>query len=234
MTALGGRLRRPVPLVVLGGGGFARNVLDVVESAGRSGMRCRLLGVLDRDDRLNPALARRGCRLLGTEAALAHLDARYLIAIADPAIRRRLDRYAGDLGRLPAVAVHAAASVSAHTRLGPGAVVTAGARIASDVTIGRHVHVNFNATVGHDVELGSFVTLHPQAAVSGNAVLADGVTLGAGAVVLPGVRIGRGATVGAGAVVLHDVGAGQTVVGVPARPARHQDPAGATFRPDAS
>ena len=234
MTTARPRLRRPVPLVVLGGGGFARNVIDAVESAGQSGMRCRLLGVLDRDDRLSPALARRGCRLLGTEAALAHLDARYLIAIADPSVRRRLDRYAQRLGRLPAVAVHAAASVSAHTRLGPGTVVSAGARIASDVTVGRHVHVNFNATVGHDVQLGNFVTLHPQAAVSGNAVLADGVTLGAGAVVLPGVRLGPGATVGAGAVVLRDVAAGQTVVGVPARPARRHDPADATFRPDAS
>lgn len=212
------RHRGTVPLVVLGAGGFARNVLDVVEAANRAHARFRLLGVLDRADQLSPLLARRGCRLLGTEAALEHLETCYLIAIADPRIRRRLDEYARSLGRSATVAVHPAATVSAHTSLGPGAVVTAGARLASDVVVGRHVHANLNATVGHDARLGDYVTLHPQAAVSGNTDLADGVTIGSGAVVLPGVHIGAGATVGAGAVVTRDVAAGETVVGVPAVP----------------
>lgn len=48
-------------------------------------------------------------------------------------------------------------------------------------------------------------------------VVADDVVIGMGALILP-VRIGKGAVIGAGAVVTKDVGAGQTVVGNPARP----------------
>ncbi len=210
------RHRSAMPLVVLGAGGFARNVLDVVEAANRAGGCFRLLGLLDRADELSPVLARRGCRLLGSESALELLDACYLIAIANPSVRRRLDEYATGLDRCAAVAVHPAATVSAHTRLGPGTVITAGARLASDVAVGRHVHANLNATAGHDARLGDYVTLHPQAAVSGNVRLGAGVTIGSGAVVLPGVHIGAGATVGAGAVVTRDVPRGETVVGVPA------------------
>lgn len=44
------------------------------------------------------------------------------------------------------------------------------------------------------------------------------VWIGRGAVVLPGVDIGDGAVIGANAVVTRPVAAGQTVVGVPARP----------------
>jgi UDP-2-acetamido-3-amino-2,3-dideoxy-glucuronate N-acetyltransferase len=51
-------------------------------------------------------------------------------------------------------------------------------------------------------------------------VIEHGASIGSGATVLGGVRIGRGAIVGAGAVVTRDVGAGQTVVGNPARPLR--------------
>jgi len=217
------RSRPVVPLVVLGAGGFARNVLDVIDATNRGHRRYRLLGLLDQADRLSSELSGRGCRLLGPDTALEQVDARYLIAIADPLVRRRLDDYATGLGRIAVSAVHPAATVSDWTRLGPGSVVTAGGRLASDVTVGRHVHVNLNATVGHDACLGDYVTLHPQAAVSGNAVLGDGVTIGSGAVVLPGVRVGAGSTVGAGAVVTGDVPDRATVVGVPARPLRPRD-----------
>lgn len=44
------------------------------------------------------------------------------------------------------------------------------------------------------------------------------VWIGGGAIILAGVTIGEGAVVGAGSVVTKDVGAGQVVVGNPARP----------------
>lgn len=206
-----------VPLVVLGAGGFARNVLDVVEAMNQIRPGYHVLGVLDRAGPLSAQLTRRGIRLLGGDDVLDHLDAQYLIAMADPDARRRLDDRATGRQREAAIAVHPAATVSRHTALGPGAVITAGVRIASDVLVGRHVHLNLNVTVGHDVRLDDYVTLHPQAAISGSVILEDGVTVGSAAVVLPGVRVGCGSTVGAGAVVTADVPAGVTVVGAPAR-----------------
>jgi maltose O-acetyltransferase len=44
------------------------------------------------------------------------------------------------------------------------------------------------------------------------------VWIGGGAIILPGISIGDDAVIGAGSVVTRDVGAGQTVLGNPARP----------------
>jgi serine O-acetyltransferase len=77
-----------------------------------------------------------------------------------------------------------------------------------------------------EVRIGRGVLLSPGVVIGGRSdfdglpVIGDHVRIGAGAKILGPVKIGDGARVGANAVVLSDVAAGETVVGVPARPIR--------------
>jgi sugar O-acyltransferase (sialic acid O-acetyltransferase NeuD family) len=203
-------------VVLLGGGGFARNVLDIVDAGNAVEPCTRVVGFLERDPDGGRLLVRRGCPRLGSDDRLGAIDADVVIAIADPAIRRSLDRRCAALGLAAATLAHPTATVGRSAPPGPGTVFAAGVRVASDVEIGRHVHLNFNTTVGHDVTLADYVTVFPQCAVSGGALVEEGAVLGSGSVLLPGVRVGAGSTVGAGAVVSRDVPPGVTVVGVPA------------------
>jgi sugar O-acyltransferase (sialic acid O-acetyltransferase NeuD family) len=215
-------------LVILGGGGFARNVLDVIDASNRVRPQYQVVGFLDPDCADTNGLTARGCARLGADDTLPEVYADVLVAIAEPRVRRRLDGYALGLGRAAAIVVHPSATVGRSVMLSPGTVLAAGARLASDVRLGRHVHLNFNVTVGHDARLGDYVTAFPQAAISGGVVVEAGSVLGSGSVLLPDVHVGPDATVGAGAVVTHDVEAGSTVVGIPARPVdRSTRPAGA-------
>lgn len=193
-------------LVIVGAGGAGRGALDVVDQLRAAGVRWTFLGFLDDVP---------GPEVLGPVDDLRHLTAdAYVIAIADPAVRSRLDLDSPS----PGILVAPTAALGRGTRPGPGSVIRSNASLASRVRFGRHVYLNMNATVGHDAVLGDHVTVHPGANLGGAVVLEPGATIGAGAVVLPTVRIGRGATVGAGAVVVDDVAPGVTVVGVPATP----------------
>lgn len=216
-------------LIVVGAGGFGREVVDVVEAVNAACVAVgqeahwRLLGVVD------DAPTRENLERL-SDRSLAHLGSlddflaedragvAYAVGIGSPAVRRRVAERCDAAGLTAATLVHPSVSTGSRVTLGAGSVLCAGARITTNVRLGRHVHVNLNATVGHDSALGDFVSLNPLSSISGDCVLGDGVLVGVGGVVLNGLHVGDGAVVGGAACAVKDVEPGVTVVGVPARP----------------
>ena len=194
-------------LYIVGAGGFGRETLDALLAAGGD---CDAF--LDERPREEPL---RGRPVLGMDRAVA---GRFVVGIADPVVRRRLAQELGGRGLLATTVLHPRAGVAPETTIGDGSVLLANAYVSSDVRIGRHVHVNYNATVGHDTVVEDFVTILPGANVGGSVRLEPSAFVGSNACILQGLRVGQGAVVGAGAVVVRDVAAGETVMGVPARP----------------
>jgi sugar O-acyltransferase (sialic acid O-acetyltransferase NeuD family) len=115
--------------------------------------------------------------------------------------------------------IHSRAWVAETAQIGLGTQILAMAAVSEFASIGRCCIVNTGAVVDHECALGDGVHIMPGATLAGCVVVEDFASIGSGAVVLPRVRIGRSAIVGAGAVVTRDVAAGETVIGVPARPA---------------
>ena len=217
----------PTRLVIVGAGGFGREVHGVVDALNAAGTPTDLVGYVDDQGTSDDLLARLGTKRLGGIEVLCDDDRRngelggdvgYVIAIGAGDVRRRIDERLTTAGRRPATLVHPMATVGGDNRIADGCVLTAGARVTTNITLGRHTQLHVNSTIGHDSVLEDFVSVYPGATVSGNVHLADGVTIGTGANVLPGITVGVGAFVGAGAVVTADVEPGATVAGVPARP----------------
>lgn len=212
------------PLVIVGMGGFGREVHEIVDAVNQAsdeeGQRYDLLGFLDDDPAAKELEERRGISHLGPASTLASLppEVQYVIAIGSPTVRRRIDEMVVRSGREAATLVHPSAVVGRRgIVLGPGSIVCASAVVATDITFGRHVHVNMGATVGHDAVCRDYVTISPNAAVSGNVELSTEVFVGTGAVIIQDRRVGAGSVVGAGSAVMHDLGPNITAVGVPAR-----------------
>ena len=214
--------RPPRPLVIVGCGGFGREVFGTVGAVRAAGGAWEVEGFVDDDpsptDRA--AVTALGARIVGT---VAHLAARTdpvhaVIAIGGAAARRAVvERLAHAPVTFP-VLVHPDATIGHPVSLGVGVVVAAGARLSTNVVVGAHVHVDQNATVGHDTVLHDFSRLNPQACVSGSVVVGAGALVGASATVLQGLRVGESATVGAGAVVTRSTPPDVVTTGVPARP----------------
>lgn len=203
-------------LVIVGAGGFGREVLDIVVACNLQSEKYEFLGFLDDGFVRLDLLERRRVSLLGTSVVLAGISASYVIGIGDGAVRASLAERFGDVPA--ATLVHPSATVGGDVRVSPGVIIAAGARVTTNIDLHEHVHLHVNCTVGHDTVMGPFASVFPGATVSGNVVVGRGATIGTGANVLPGVTIGDGAFVGAGAVVTQDVASRVIVVGSPARP----------------
>ena len=210
-------------IVVIGAGGFGREALDIIEAinADTAHESWQILGVVDdRPSDLNlERLYRRGIAYLGSseEVRRAHPEAWYVVGIGSPVVRRRIAADFDADGWHAARLVHPRAVIGSVGEIGGGSVICGGAQLSTNTRLGAHVHLNPGSIIGHDTVLEEFVSVNPGAVVSGEVVVRPGVLVGAGAVILQGLTVGEGATIGAAACVIHSVGAGQTMVGVPAR-----------------
>lgn len=212
-------------VVVIGAGGFGREILDVLDAINNVVQRqpqFEIIGVVD----ANPSrhsldqLRVRGVPYLGTdERWLEQPDsALYVVGVGDPKVRMEIDRRYAAAGhkRCPAL-IHPRAHLGSSERPAAGSVICAGVQVSTNVTIGQNVHINPNATIGHDVVLADNVSVNPGVILSGAVVMEEGSLAGAGAVVLENLRVGSHSTIGAGSCVVRSVPPNSVVKGVPAR-----------------
>lgn len=210
-------LAHPVPLLLVGGGGHASDVLQAIEAANERRLSWHVVGILD-DNEVEPyRFEGREVRQVGTIDDIARVDASYVLCLGWPWDREAVAARLGDRAEASPPVVHPGADVGVGVELGRGSVVLGNAHISPMVRMGPHSLVSYLASVGHDCLFGPYSSVMPNAAVSGDVVAGSGVLVGSGAVVREGVSLGNRVRVGAGAVVLNDVLDDDTVVGVPAR-----------------
>ncbi len=207
--------------IILGAGGFGREVLWLIRSLGASPADTELdvVGFVD-DDPAKAGLTVCDVPVLGgTRALREEFDHLYLCVCGhgDPAVKRELVETTRDYVKGFPVVAHPSVKQSEYVAIGAGSILTANCVLTTQITLGEFVTVNLACTIGHDVEIGDYVTLAPGVHVSGNVRIGEGVKIGTGAVLLPSVAIGPDTIVGAGAVVTKDLPSGVVAVGVPAR-----------------
>lgn len=204
-----------LPIILLGAGGHARVVLDVLGLCGYV-----LAGVSA------PELMRgsrwQGVEVLGADERVLRLEADQLLlvngvgVIPGQSVRRTVHDRFSEKGYRFISLVHPSAIVSTSVELAESVQVMAGAIVQPGSRIATGVVVNTGARIDHDCQIGEHAFIGPGATVCGDVRVEAGGFIGAGAVLLPGVTVERNAVVGAGAVVVRTVQAGATVMGNPA------------------
>ena len=209
------------PLVIIGCGGFGREVHDIVDAINGIEPTWKLLGYLDdRPELVNVSrVESRHSKVLGGTDWLmtAGHEVQFIIGIGTGKIRQSIDERLSSAGFTAATLIHPASTLGHDVRIGDGSVICAGVRATTNISLGRHVHLNINCTVGHDCTLDDYVTINPLVAISGGVYFGRESMMGTHSAVLQNLSIGSGSTVGAGAVVVRDVPPFAIVKGIPAR-----------------
>jgi sugar O-acyltransferase (sialic acid O-acetyltransferase NeuD family) len=210
------------PLVILGTGGSACDVLDVVEAINAAAPTWDVAGFLD--DARPPGARHLGLAILGPlREAERYPGHAFVNAIGSDKSFRRLPEILASTGLGAAqfaTLVHPAASVSARARLGRGVTVNYGVSVGGGSRIGDNVTLCPGCIVGHDATIEDYSVVAPGAVISGFVHVRWGCYIGTRAVIRQHLRIGEGSLIGMGAVVVREVAARAVVVGNPARPLR--------------
>ncbi|EAP97397.1 putative acetyl transferase protein [Janibacter sp. HTCC2649] len=209
------------PVVIVGCGGFGREVRDVIDACIANGEDWYFRGYVD-DDPSSANLAaveRSQDEILGGVDWLenAPKDTHVFIGIGTGSVKARIDATLIRLGLSEGVLVHPTATLGRDVTIAGGSVVCAGVRMTTNIHLGRHVHVNLNTTIGHDVEIADHVSINPLVAISGNVRIGERSMIGTHAAILQGLDVGPDSIVGGSALVVRNVEESSTVKGVPAR-----------------
>jgi sugar O-acyltransferase (sialic acid O-acetyltransferase NeuD family) len=204
-------------LVIVGGGGFGRELLCWAADCHSAGRLPAVAGILDDSEDPLAGYDYSVSRLGGIEDYRPGDGDLFVMAIGDPAAKRRASEKLRGRGGRFANLIHPSAVVAHSARLDEGVVVCPQALISADAAVGQLVIINALSSVGHDARVGEYSTLSAHVDLTGFVSLGAGVLVGSGAKVLPKVKVGDGATIGAGATVYRNVPPGATAYAAPAK-----------------
>lgn len=202
-------------IVLIGGGGHCKSVLDAILRAGIYSKIVITDPVLTAGEKIL------NCEVVGDDSVLPDLYQDGFInafisvgSITDVKIRKRLVELADRIGFFLPNIIDPSATVSEHAKLGRGVFVGKQSVINADVVIGSHCIINTGCIIEHECQIDEFTHVSVGSILCGNCVVGAESFVGAGSTVIQGVKIGKKTIIGAGSLVLNDIAENMQVHGI--------------------
>lgn len=204
-------------LVIVGAGGFGREVLQYAIDAYTAGWPYRVIGFLDDGPQVLRGFEVSVPILGPTQDPAPFTESAFIVALGDPSARKimadRIENHGGEIVTL----LHPSAYVAPSARVGLGTVVCPFAFIGVNARVGRNVAVNIYGSVGHDAVVDDHCVISPYTSALGATHVGSQCMLGTHVTITPRVVVGAHSKVAAGSVVNRDCEPGSLLAGNPAR-----------------
>ena len=206
-------------LVLIGAGGFGREVASIIEVLNSIKPRYDLLGFLDDSSQYHEGDLINGYPWLGDHNwILDHKeDVVCTCTIGSPKVRKMIQEELTEKGVVFETVIAHGGYIAPFSEVGPGCVFYGGVMISVNCRIGVGVVLNQMVNIGHDAIVGDYTAIMPFSGISGCCKIGSAVSIGGHAFIVPGRKVGDAATIAAGSIVFTNVKAGTTVLGNPAK-----------------
>ena len=186
-------------LILVGGGGHCKSVIEVAESAGYT-----ILGILDKPEEIGKKVL--AYRVIGVDDDISkYVDkAEFVITVGfikNPALRIKLYNKILKAGCKLATLIASTAYVSNYAKIGQGTVIMHQAFINAGVEIGENVIINTFANIEHDVCIGNQCHVSTGVMVNGDCKIGDNCFIGSQSVLSNSISVCPNVVIGAGSFV---------------------------------
>lgn len=188
-------------IILIGGGGHCRSVIDVIEQEGRF----KIDGIIDKPELLgNRSL---NYEIIGNDDDLKKLVKQYKYAlitvgqIMSADLRVKLFTLAKEAGFIFPTVISPRAYVSKYATIDEGTVVMHDALINAAATVGKNCIINSKAIIEHDVTVYDNCHISTGAIINGAAQIGQGSFVGSSATTKEAIFIKENSFIKAGSIV---------------------------------
>ena len=201
-------------VAIIGGGGFAKEVIEVVEILGY-----KVYGIFAQEEPeiqysykgyLDDLLESRS-EFSGVILAIGAFNPKTIKA------RNSILSFL-KLNNIEQISIISPfARIGTGVEIGKGVYIAHGSVISVDVKIGDAVSINTGSFIGHDTVIFSNSVIGPKVFVGGSCIIEEDVTIAASSNILQGVRIGANSTIGISSLVLKSLKSNSFTLPEPSR-----------------
>lgn len=188
------------PLILIGGGGHCKSVIEVAESVGYE-----IKGILDMPDEVGKEVLP-GHKVIGTDDEIPQYveECDFIITVGfikNPALRIKLYNKVKAVGGRLATIIASTAHVSKYAELGEGTVIMHHAFVNAGAKIGDNCIINTFVNIEHDAVVGNQCHISTGTMVNGECKIGENCFIGSQSVCANCIEIASDIIVGAGSVV---------------------------------
>lgn len=192
-------------IILIGGGGHCRSVIDVIETQGIYEIK----GIIDLVEHVGQLVL--NYPIIGTEEDIPELVKKhhnFFICVGfihDVNPRIRIYNLLKKEGANLPVIVSPKAHISKHSTIGEGTLVAHHVVVNANANVGINCILNTGCIVEHDAFIGDHCHISTRSVVNGGCIVGDEVFLGSGAVMVQKTTITNRSIIGAGSLVRKNI-----------------------------
>jgi sugar O-acyltransferase (sialic acid O-acetyltransferase NeuD family) len=188
-------------IILIGGGGHCKSVIDVIEQEGRF----NIVGVIDKPELLGTKVL--DYSVIGNDSDMVSLAKKHLHAIVTvgqiklPAFRIKLFNMAVKAGFVLPNITSPRSYVSKHAIIGDGTIIMHDVLINANVTIDDNCIINSKALIEHDCIISKHCHISTNAIINGSVIVESECFVGSGSIIKESITVNKGSFIKAGTVV---------------------------------